>query len=193
MIHDWRKEERELYGVKGEPKAITVPRQNFIAINGKGDPNQADFADRVGVLYSLAYPIKMRFKDYTVYPLEGVWTSADAAGPLNKDKFVYTIMIRQPEHITKEIYDDAFEIVKKKKPNPLLGEVRFAAIEDGLCVQVLHTGAFEDEPASFARMDALVKEMGLRRRNQYHREIYLNDARKTKPENRMTILRYQVE
>lgn len=209
MKHEWKKQERELYGVKDKPQIITVPRQDFIMIKGAGNPNDKDFSERVGVLYALAYQIKFGFKslcdsdkeqwalceysDYTVYPLEGVWTTSNTDNLLDKDCFQYTIMIRQPNYITKEMFQKALEAVEKKKPHPLLKEVVFDTVEDGKCIQMLHIGLFDDEPASFAEMHKLAKETGLERLNQYHREIYLNDARKTKPEKRMTILRFQVQ
>lgn len=209
MKHEWKKYERILYGVKEKPEIVTVPKQKFIMIKGQGNPNHEDFSERVGVLYSLAYPIKMHFKakckkrseedmaytysDYTVYPLEGVWTSSNEMNLLDKDCFSYTIMIRQPEYITDEIFHTVLESVKKKKPNPLLNEIFFDTIDDGKCVQMLHVGSFDDEPATFAQMDEFAKEHDLVRTYQCHREIYLNDARKTNPEKRKTILRYQVK
>lgn len=209
MKHEWKKHERALYGVKDKPQIVTVPRQNFIMIQGVGNPNNEDFSERVGVLYSLAYPIKMRFKsicnthkeqralyaysDYTVYPLEGVWTSSNVANPLDKDCFSYTIMIRQPDYITKEMFEAVRKVVEKKKPHPLLKDIVFDTMEDGKSIQMLHSGSFDDEPASFAKMDAFAKDSGLERLNQYHREIYLNDARKTKLEKRLTILRFGVQ
>ena len=209
MKHEWKKHERELYGVKDRPQIITVPRQNFIMIRGIGNPNNEDFSERVGVLYSLAYPIKMRFKamcnndegqcmlyeysDYVVYPLEGVWTTSNEKNLLDKDCFQYTIMIRQPDYITKEMFESAFEAVEKKKPHLLLKEVVFDSMEEGKSIQVLHTGSFDDEPESFSKMDIFAKEKGLERLTHCHREIYLNDARTTALEKRQTILRYQVK
>ncbi|SNS92720.1 hypothetical protein SAMN05446037_10288 [Anaerovirgula multivorans] len=207
MKHEWKKHEKELYSIKKEPSVITVPRQKFIMISGKGNPNDADFSERVGALYSLAYSIKMRHKafcsnnpdhnkqfeylDYTVFPLEGIWTSAGNS-PLDKDSFEYTIMIRQPDFITQEMFEAAYSVVEKKKPHPFLKEVVFDTMEDGLCVQMLHIGLFDDEPASFALMDAFSKDNGLERISHTHREIYLNDARKVQPAKYQTILRYQV-
>ncbi len=132
------------------------------------------------------------YSDYTVYPLEGVWTTSNSGDLLNKDCFEYTIMIRQPDYITKEMFEAVHEVVKKKKPHPLLKEVIFDTMEDGKSIQMLHLGSFDDEPASFSKMDTFAKDNGLERLNQYHREIYLNDARKTKPEKRLTVLRFQV-
>jgi hypothetical protein len=209
MKHEWKKHERELYGVKDKPKLVTVPRQNYIMIKGVGNPNMADFSERVGVLFSLAYPIKMSFKamrnndeekrelyeydDYSVYPLEGVWTSSNMDNPLDKDCFEYTIMIRQPSYITNEMFESSLDIVKKKKPHPLLNVISFDFLETEECIQILHKGSFDDEPASFAKMDEYAKENGLERINRYHREIYLNDSRKTAMEKRQTILRYQIK
>ena len=176
-------------------------------IKGVGNPNNEDFSERVGVLYSLAYPIKFGFKalcknnkgsayeysDYSVYPLEGVWTSSNKDDPHDKDSYEYTIMIRQPDFITKEMFEAALALTAKKKPHPLLNEIVFDTMEDGKSVQMLHKGSFDDEPASFAKLDLFAGENSLERLNQYHREIYLNDARKTTPEKRLTILRYQVK
>lgn len=219
MRHEWKKHEKELYKIKNEPSILVVPRQNYIMITGKGNPNDAEFTERVGVLCSLAYPIKMQYKafcknspeqsksngtavpqikgfeydDYTVFPLEGIWTSTNADNPLDKDSFVYTIMIRQPDFITMEMFQVVYAAVVEKKPHPFLKEVMFDTIEDGLCVQILHNGPFDDEPESFAKMDKFAKENGFLRISHIHREIYLTDFRKTMPKNFKTILRYQVK
>lgn len=208
MKFEWKKHERELYGVKDKPQLVTVPRQNYIMIKGKGNPNNEEFSEKVGVLYSLAYPIKMRFKamcnndseqqklyeynEFSVYPLEGVWSSNNPDNTLDKDSYYYTIMIRQPDYITKDMYTDALQAIEKKKPHRFLKEVFFDSIEDGPSIQMLHRGPFDEEPASFDKMCLFAKENGLERLNHFHREIYLNDARKTVPEKRQTILRFQV-
>lgn len=207
MKHEWKKYEIELYGVKDTPQIITIPRQSFILIQGQGNPNYEDFSERVGVLYSLAYPIKFSFKalckknqsslyeynDYTIYPLEGVWGTANEGNLLDKNSFRYTIMIRQPDCITREMFEEILERTKIKKPHPLLNEVLFQSIEDGKSIQMRHKGSYDDEPASFAKMNAFARENSLERSNHFHREIYLNDARKTDPEKRVTILRFQVK
>ncbi|MCL1984551.1 MAG: GyrI-like domain-containing protein [Methanomassiliicoccaceae archaeon] len=212
MKHEWKKDERDLYtDVKG-PAIVTIPEQRFIMIDGTGDPNGEDFGERVGVLMSLAYSIKMchkadisndpdhasryAYNDYTVFPPEGVWTSSAASEegvPPDKGSLIYTIMIRQPDFITTEMFEAAYAITEKKKPHPLLKEVRFGGIEDGICVQMLHIGSFDDEPMSFAKMDAFVKENGYERTDGVHREIYLSDARRTAPERYRTILRYRIK
>jgi len=207
LKHEWKKHEKELYGATGRPVVMTVPEMRFIMIAGTGDPNGPDFAERIGVLYSLAYPIKMRHKascsadpsaaqkfayaDWTVFPLEGVWTSPENE-PLDKNRFEYTLMIRQPDFVTREMFAEAMTVVKKKKPHPLMEQISFDTIREGLCVQMLHVGPYDAEPASFMLMDKFSAENGLKREGASHREIYLNDARKTEPSNYRTILRYQV-
>lgn len=144
MKHEWKKHEKEFYAAKERPSIIVMPRQNFIMLSGKGNPNDNDFSEKVGVLYSLAWSIKMRYKalcsnylelrgqfeyhDYTVHPLEGIWTSSNTGNPLDKDSYIYTIMIRQPDFITKDMFEAAYEVVEKKKPHPLLKEVVFDAV-----------------------------------------------------------------
>jgi len=203
------KNEKELYDVKEQPSIIVIPKQNFITISGKGNPNDSDYSERVGVLYSLAWPIKMRHKklcktyleqgeqfeyqEYTIFPLEGIWASSNPDNPLDKDSFTYTIRIRQPDFITKDMFEAAYEVVKKKKPHPLLREVVLETMEDSQCVQILHKGSFDDEPISFEKMDGYVKDLGFERVNHSHMEIYLTDPRKVKPEKYQTILRYQVK
>ncbi len=191
-----------------KPALVTLPKQQFIMISGIGDPNQEDFSERVGILYSLAYPLKMDskkrclndpgttgtvgFTDFTVYPLEGIWSTSDPADPLNKDKFVYQIMIRQPAVITAEDFAETLALVKRKKPHQLLEEVTFEEVEEGLCVQMLHQGAFDEEQASFEKMQAFANAEQVTRVGWQHREIYLTDPRRTAPENRRTVLRFQV-
>lgn len=205
MKYEWRKHEKELYNAKEMPRFIVAPAQNYIMINGRGNPNEADFSDRVGALYSLAYAIKMEYKksaakagfqgeitDYTVYPLEGVWQALQEA-ELVKENLEYTIMIRQPDFVGEEMVSAARERVKAKKPTPLLEEVRFDTMQDGKCIEVLHTGPFDDEPASFAKMERFAKENHLERAQNYHREIYLNSANRTEKSKLKTILRYAVK
>lgn len=201
MKHEWRKLEKELYGVKTKPVMVDVPLQKFIMISGKGNPNDTEFSDKVGALYALAYAIKMGYKsasksdeitDFTVYPLEGIWKQIEGA-ELDKDKLEYTIMIRQPDFITKEIVDHALEKVKIKKPNPLYAQISFDTMDDGKSVQILHVGAFDDEPASFEKMNEFLKAHQLEKIESYHREIYLNNANRTEKSKLKTILRYKIK
>lgn len=211
MKHEWKKHEKVLYGAKDSPALVDIPAQNFIMIKGSGNPNDTDFSNRVSALYSLAYAIKMDYKatalkniisneihDFTVYPLEGIWMKKDdnmqldTTNELIKDNLEYTIMIRQPDFITTEMVRAALERVKVKKPNPLYEEIFFDMIHDGKCVEILHIGSYDNEPVSFALMDKFVKENGLHRISDWHREIYLNNANRAKTDKLKTILRYKV-
>ena len=204
MKQEWKKSHKNLYGIKTEPVLLDVPAQQFVMIDGEGNPNAADFSERVGALYSLAYAVKMGYKktaagrevdDFAVYPLEGVWRQKTQAGQgaFDKNSLEYTIMIAQPDFITPEMWQDALAKTRVKKPNPLYEEVRFGSMSDGRCVSILHIGAFDDEPRSFAEMDRFCQEHGLQRRGDTHREIYLSNANRTAPEKRKTLLRYAVK
>lgn len=204
MKHEWRKHEKELYVPKDKPQLLTIPKQKFFAIKGKGNPNNADFSDRIEVLYSLAYAVRMMPKsgfipdgyfEYTVYPLEGVWDLTEEgkkSNNLNKDELLYTIMIRQPDFVTNEVVEKAFEIVNKKKFHPLLKEAYFDELDDGLAVQIMHIGSYDDEPISFRKMIDFINANGYERKAMTHREIYLSDARKTEKEKLKTVLRYMI-
>ena len=205
MKHEWRKHEKELYIPKEKPELVDVPPMNFITISGKGDPNQQDFADRIGALYPIAYAIRMMprngftpegYFEYTVYPLEGVWDLTEEGRKKEtvvKDDLVYTIMIRQPDFVTREVFERAVEIAKKKKNNPLFDEVRFETIKDGLSVQMMHVGPFDEEHRTFEKMKEYISENNLKLKTLVHREIYISDIRKTEQEKLKTVLRYLVE
>lgn len=202
MKHEWKKQEKEIYGVKTKPCAIDIPALNYIILSGSGNPNDKIFSDKVAVLFSIAYKIKMAYKalaeksseitDYSVYPLEGIWSMASEKEYLVKEELQYRIMIRQPDFITRELFDHALEAVKGKKHNPYLTDISFETICDGRCIQILHKGAFDDEPASFEIMDGYCMELGYKRMGKEHREIYLNNANRTDKANLKTILRYKV-
>lgn len=204
MKFEWRKHAKEFYMPKNQVELLAVPEFKFFMIKGKGNPNDEHFSEEVGVLYSLSYAVKMMPKsgitpegyfDYTVFPLEGVWDISDKGkqqNDIDKNELIYTIMIRQPDFVTKEIAMKAIEIVKRKKPHPLLEHVTFNSIEDGLCVQMLHNGSYDDEPNSFAMMKKYCEENNLKRISKVHREIYISDARKTEKSKLKTVLRYGV-
>ena len=204
MKYEWRKQEKNLYGVKQTPIIVEVPKQKFILIKGKGNPNETDFSDRISALYSVAYDIKMLFKnamknktdseitDFTVYPLEGLWEKVDGK-ELDKSKLEYTLMIKQPDFITQEIFTEALENVKKKKPNALYDEMSFREIEEGKSIQILHVGIYDDEPKSFEQMNEFVRKLNLTRIGDFHREIYLSNKNRTSEEKQKTILRYSVK
>lgn len=205
MKHEWRKHEKSLYLPKATPDLVEVPAQKFFMIDGQGNPNGEEFAERVKVLYSMAYAVRMMPKggvtppgyvEYTVYPLEGIWSLTEKGRKLkelNKDEFLYTIMIRQPEFVIKEVAQRALEKVTKKNPHPFLERVYFQTSEESLNIQMLHIGPYDDEPESFAKMDEFAQENNLLRIEKEHREIYLSDARKVAPEKLKTVLRYKVQ
>lgn len=203
MKYEWKKTEKNIYGVKQIPKIEDIPAQNFIMIKGSGNPNMEDFSNRVSVLYSLAYSIKMLFKktikdedsekitDFTVYPLEGIWEEWEGE-KADKSKLRYTIMIKQPDFITRDIFEKALEEVKKKKPNNLYDEIVFEILKEGRVIQVLHIGSYDDEPESFEKIEKLASKMGLGRIGNSHKEIYLSNKNRTAKDKQKTVLRYSV-
>ena len=200
MKYEWKKQEKNLYGAKAVPTMVTVPAQNHIMIGGEGNPNGVDFSNRVSALYSVAYAVKMAYKkaakhpfdDFIVYPLEGVWRGIEE-NEFSKKKLRYTLMIRQPDFIEKDSVAAALERAILKKPSPLLKEVRFGTIQEGTCVQILHIGAYDEEPASFAKMDEFIHAHNLTRAESCHREIYLNNSNRVEKGKLKTILRYTVK
>ena len=202
MKYEWKKNEKNLYGVKQKPQLIEIPSAYYIMIKGEGNPNESDFSNRVSALYSLAYGIKMLFKnmekeeleysDFTVFPLEGIWEKSDDE-EFDKNKLKYTIMIKQPYFITKENVELEFEKVKKKKPNELYDEVSFDSIESKKAIQILHIGSFDTEIESFEKLDNFANEMNLERSEKLHTEIYLNNKNRTAEDKLKTILRYNVK
>lgn len=203
MKYEWKKTEKNIYGVKQIPEIADIPAQNFIMIKGSGNPNMEDFSNRVSVLYSLAYSIKMLFKktikdedsekitDFTVYPLEGIWEEWEGE-KADKSKLRYTIMIKQPDFITRDIFEKALEEVKKKKPNNLYDEIVFEVLKEGRVIQVLHIGSYDDEPESFEKIEKLASKMGLSRIGNSHKEIYLSNKNRTAKDKQKTVLRYSV-
>ena len=204
MKYEWRKQEKKFYGVKQIPIIVEVPKQKFILVKGKGNPNEVDFSDRISALYSLAYAIKILFKnamknktdneitDFTVYPLEGLWEKVNGA-ELDKNKLEYTLMIKQPDFITKEIFTEALENIKRKKSNSLYDEMSFREIEEGKSIQILHVGSYDDEPKSFEQLNEFARILNLRRIGDFHKEIYLSNKNRTSEEKQKTILRYSVK
>ena len=207
MKHDWKKNDKTFYLPKNMPETIVVPKFNYYTLEGKGNPNDDFFAEYIGVLYSLAYAIKMSpkqgyapdgYEEYVVFPLEGVWDIDQEAkrnynGTLDKNALVFKLMMRQPDFISTEFALETKERTQKKKPHQLLDKVKFEAIEDGLCVQMLHEGSYDNEPASFQKMKEFADEKNLVRISHSHREIYLSDARKVPAAKLKTVLRYSVK
>lgn len=204
MKYEWKKQEKDLYGIKGVPIQSEIPQQTYLMIEGKGNPNDEAFAQKVSALYAVAYAVKMEFKsrmrelederaitDYVVYPLEGIWKQIDSTNLL-KDELEYTIMIRQPDFVDEKTIQAAMENVKRKKPNLLYEKIRLDTMQDGLCVQMLHLGSYDDELQSFAAMLALMKQNHLDHKQKWHREIYLSNPGRCAKAKCKTILRYPV-
>lgn len=201
MKHEYKKHEKGLYQPKS-PCLVHVPAMKYITLKGEGNPNSIAFAHKIEALYACAYTIKMfprngvnipDYVDYTVYPLEGVWDlslKGRQEESLNKDELIYTIMIRQPDFITDDIFKLAIE--KSKHKNDEIKDIEFIQTEPTQCVHMMHNGPYDTEPESFRLMEEYCASQGLKRLSKCHREIYLSDFRKTKAESLKTILRIEV-
>ena len=207
MAFDFKKEYKEFYMSKSVPEIVTVPKANYIAVRGMGDPNQEGgaYQSAVSILYAVAYTLKMSYKtdyriegffEYVVPPLEGFWwqKGVDGIDYGDKSTFHWISVIRLPEFVTKKDFDWAVEeAARKKKLDCSLAE--FLTIEEGLCVQIMHIGPFDHEPSTVALMDQYIAENGYANdmnKNRLHHEIYLSDARKAAPEKWKTIIRHPI-
>jgi hypothetical protein len=209
-VFDYKKAYKDLYAPIAKPSVIDVPEMVFIMADGKSDPNtSAAYQNAVGALYSLSYSIKMSkmsgglpdgYFEYVVPPLEGLWWFEEGTGfnggPIpDKSKFCWTSMIRQPEFVTVEVFERAKNEVIKKKPELDLGVTRLARFTEGLCVQIMHIGPYDDEPATVRVMEDFIIQNGYKKdfsETRKHHEIYLGDPRKTAPEKLRTIIRHPI-
>lgn len=207
MAFDFKKEYKEFYMAKKKPEIVNVPAANYIAVRGKGDPNTPDgeYQQAISVLYAVAYTLKMSYKteykikgffEYVVPPLEGFWWQDNVQGVnyANKDSFNWISVIRLPDFITKKDFEWAVENASKKKKLDC-GKAEFLTIDEGLCVQIMHIGAFDNEPETVAIMDAFSEENGYVNdinEKRLHHEIYMSDARKVEPEKWKTVIRHPV-
>lgn len=207
MAFDFKKEYKEFYMPKKKPEILEVPPMNYIAVRGQGDPNEEGGAYKaaIGVLYAIAYTIKMSkmgdhriegYFDFVVPPLEGFWWQEGREGVdySEKNTFCWISAIRLPDFVTKADFDWAVaEAAKKKKLD--CSKAEFLTVEEGLCVQILHQGPYDDEPATVALMDAYIGANGYRNdftARRLHHEIYLSDARKVAPEKWKTVIRHPI-
>ena len=229
MAFDFKKEYRDLYLPKATPALVEVPAMNFVAVAGTGNPNSENgsYSEAVGLLYALSFTIKMSKKgswqpqgyfDYVVPPLEGFWFGEgvfDGTRIVNKDEFQWISLIRQPDFVTREVFDWACETAAKKKPELNLSRAHFVTFSEGLCAQVMHCGPYDNEPATIKALGAFVADQGYREDIteppdaqsmlkmldacggvppvRLHHEIYLGDPRRTKPENLRTVVRHPVK
>lgn len=207
MPFDFKKEYRKFYMPAGRPEIVTVPKANYIAVRGKGNPNEEDgaYQKAIGVLYAVAYTLKMSYRtdyriegfyEYVVPPLEGFWWQEGVEGIDYSDKstFCWISVIRLPDFVTEKDFDWAVESATKKKKIDC-SSAEFLAMDEGLCVQMMHTGPFDDEPASVELMDKFISENGYRNdfsATRMHHEIYLTDARKVAPEKWKTVIRHPI-
>ena len=207
MTFDYKKEYKEYYLPKNKPVLVSIPTMNYIAINGHGDPNdeKGEYKDALSLLYSIAFTLKMSYKNsyhiegyfsYVVPPLEGLWwqNNSNTIDYQHKEDFNWISMIRLPDFITKKDVDWAITTANAKKQKSH-SQVYFYTLEEGLCVQCMHRGSFDDEPAtlelihSYIDNNDLLTDISETRR---HHEIYLSDPRKCKAENIKTVLRIPV-
>ncbi|EDY81956.1 hypothetical protein VDG1235_1576 [Verrucomicrobiia bacterium DG1235] len=195
---DLKKDLKELYRPSSkEVSVVEVLSMNFLMIDGIGDPNTSkDFERAMETLYPLAYGLKFMSKlgevakDFVVMPLEGLWWADDmsAFAEKRRDEWKWTLMIMQPDFITREMFDEAVETVRKKKSPALLDLARFESFDEGAAAQIMHIGPFDEEGPSVERIHAKIEELGKKRALKHH-EIYLSDPRRTAPEKLKTVLR----
>ena len=207
MAFDFKKEYKEFYLPSGKPGIVTVPPMKYLAVRGSGNPNEeeGDYKKAVGLLYALAYTIKMSPKgghliegyfEYVVPPLEGFWYQEGISGVdySRKDEFHWISMIRVPDFVTEDVFQWAVRETERKKKIDVSKAEPFTA-DEGLCVQIMHVGAFDDEPATVKVMDGFALENGYEldfSPIRLHHEIYLSDPRKCAPEKLRTVIRHPV-
>ena len=208
MAFDLKKEFKEFYMPPKKPVIVDVPEMNYVAVKGKGDPNEEDgeYKQAVSVLYAVSYTLKMSYKtdhriegfyEYVVPPLEGLWKQegADGIDYSHKEGFEWTAMIRLPDFITKADLEWAVETAAKKKKLDC-SKAEFLTLREGLCVQMMHIGAYDDEPASVEMMDRFIDEQGYANDigdERQHHEIYLSDPRKTAADKLKTVIRHPIK
>ena len=207
MAFDFKKVYKEFYLPKNKPEIVTVPKANYIAVRGKGDPNEEGgaYQQAISVLYAVAYTLKMSpktdhriegFFEYVVPPLEGFWWQEHADGVDDSDKsaFHWISVIRLPDFVSREDFDWAVRTAAKKKKLDC-SSAEFLTMEEGVCVQIMHLGSFDNEPETVALMDAYLAENGYVTDitgDRLHHEIYMSDARKVAPEKWKTVIRHPI-
>lgn len=208
MAFDYKKEYKEFYMPKNKPGIVTVPPMNYIAVRGNGDPNEegSEYKASIGLLYAIAFTIKMSKKgdhkiagyfDYVVPPLEGFWWQNNTAeiDYGRKQDFNFISVIRLPDFVTEEDYQWAIDEATAKKKTDF-SKVEFLTYDEGLCVQCMHIGPYDDEPATVALMHGFISEQGYTldiTAERMHHEIYLSDARKVAPERLKTVIRHPIK
>lgn len=208
MLFDYKKEYKEFYQPAKTPGIVEIPKMNYIAVRGKGNPNEVDgeYQAAIGMLYAIAFTIKMSYKGsrqiegyfpYVVPPLEGLWwqSGSDGIDYAHKEDFQWISMIRLPDFVKKEDFDWVIaEATKKKKAD--FSKVEFFPYEEGLCVQCMHLGSYDEEPTTIRAMDTYAVEHDYEvdfASGRFHHEIYLSDPRKCAPEKCKTVIRHPIK
>lgn len=208
MAFDYKKEYKEYYMPKNKPQIIKIPQMNCIAVRGSGNPNDenGEYKEAIGLLYGIAYTIKMSYKssykiegffEFVVPPLEGFWWQEGINGIdyNHKEAFNWISIIRLPDFVTKEDFEWAVMEAEEKKGMDF-SKAEFLTYNEGLCVQCMHIGPYDDEPATVKLMDEYIKENGYETDitdKRYHHEIYLSDVRKCKPDKLKTVIRHPIK
>ena len=208
MAFDFKKEYKEFYMPKKKPEIINIPTANYIAVRGKGNPNEEGgaYQKAISVLYAVAYTLKMSYKtnykievffEYVVPPLEGFWWQDHIFGVdyENKETFNWISVIRLPDFVTEKDFEWAVKAASEKKKLDC-SSAELLTIEEGLCVQIMHMGPFDDEPETVALMDSYLQENGYVNdftEERMHHEIYLSDARRVEPEKWKTVIRHPIK
>ena len=208
MAFDFKKEYKEFYMPKNKPEIVTVPQANYIAVRGKGNPNEIDgaYQKAISILYAVAYTLKMSYKtehkiegffEYVVPPLEGFWwqDNVDGIDYADKAAFNWISVIRLPEFITQKDFEWAVKTASEKKKLDC-SSAEFLTVDEGLCVQIMHIGALDDEPQTVTLMDEYIAQNGYENditESRLHHEIYLSDARKVAPEKWKTVIRHPIK
>lgn len=208
MAFDFKKEYKEFYMPKNKPSIVEVPEMKYIAVRGKGNPNDenSDYKSTIGLLYAIAYTIKMSYKgphkiegffEYVVPPLEGFWWQENTEGIdyHRKEDMRFISVLRLPDFVSKADFDWAIQEATKKKKQDF-SRVQYFNYNEGICVQCMHVGSYDDEPATVALMHEHMKECGYEldiTDTRYHHEIYLSDPRKCDVSNLRTVVRHPIK
>lgn len=208
MAFDFKKEDKEFYMPKNRPEIVNVPKANYIAVRGAGDPNEENgaYQQSISVLYTIAYTLKMSYKtgykiegfyEYVVPPLEDFWWQDDVKGVdySNKNTFKWISVIRLPDFVSKKDFDWAVNEASNKKKIDC-SKAEYFTIEEGLCVQIMHYGPFDNEPATIDIMNKYLEQNGYENDfsdTRMHHEIYLSDVRKVAPEKWRTVIRHPIK
>ena len=209
MAFDYKKEYKEFYMPKDKPAIIEIPKMNYLAVRGKGDPNieNGEYKESIGLLYAIAFTIKMSYKgsykiqgyfDYVVPPLEGLWWQKENKGELDysrKEDFEFISMIRLPDFVSEEDFKWAIEEATNKKKMDF-SKVEYLTYDEGLCVQCMHKGSYDDEPKTVELMNQVMFENGYELEindTRFHHEIYLSDPRRCAVQNLKTVIRHPIK